>query len=154
MKRYNDFLEELVFLDEKQSDLPLAKGKWSTKQIISHMYGWDLYLLETVLPAALSIKAVSFPSHDECNARSLKNTETFRFEKLIQQSIHLRDRLLSELNTEKYLLILEQPLTVNGITHCPKNGTQYTLAYLMHEFADHDYQHSNQIINFIKIQAK
>lgn len=154
LKRYNDFLEELVFLDEKQADLPLAKGKWSTKQVISHMYGWDLYLLETVLPSALSKKAVSFPSHDEFNARSLKETEAFCFKNLIEQSIHLRNRLLNELKMEKYTLILDKPLMVNGISHCPNTCTPYTLAYLMYEFAEHDNQHSRQIIDFLTLQAK
>ncbi|MGD6803692.1 DinB family protein [Rossellomorea vietnamensis] len=154
LKRYNDFLEGLVYIDEKQADLPLAKGKWSTKQVISHMYGWDLYLLETVLPSALIKKAVSFPSHNEFNARSLISTEAFTIKKLIEQSIHLRNRLLNELKMEKYTLILDKPLTVNGISHCPNTGSQYTLAYLMYEFADHDNYHSRQIIDFMKLQSK
>ncbi|MGF2615883.1 DinB family protein [Rossellomorea vietnamensis] len=151
LREYNDFLKEVVSPNENQAEISIAEGSWSIKQIITHMYRWDLYLLEEVLPSAVAKKEVSFPSHNEYNAESQEYSKTVGIEDLLQQSILLRGQLIKELETEKFKIMLDEPITVNGLTHCPNTKTRYSLTYLMHEFVDHDKHHTWQITDFLKL---
>ncbi|WHS76005.1 hypothetical protein OF864_01165 [Bacillus cereus] len=45
---------------------------------------------------------------------------------------------------------LKNPLTANGVAHCPNIGNTYSLIYVVKEFTDHDNHHKRQIIQFLK----
>jgi hypothetical protein len=115
LRMYVDFLENLREMNEGAEEIPLAEGKWSSKQIIGHMYRWDLYLIETILPAAITYKSVHFPSHDEYNAHSELFAETVTFDALINQSVDVRKKLIEKLKGHQ--LLMENPITVNGHSH-------------------------------------
>jgi uncharacterized damage-inducible protein DinB len=146
---YLDFLETLRKVENGVDEIPLKEGKWSVKQIISHMYRWDLYLIEMILPAAIKDKAVHFPSHDNYNAQSEVYAKTVTFQDLINQSAAVRKKLIEELDRSQ--LMMDESITVNGLTHCPNTGTPYSLNYLMSEFIDHDRHHIQQIQRFLTL---
>ncbi|WP_421384896.1 DinB family protein [Bacillus salacetis] len=149
MGSYVVFLENLKENGIGVDEIPLTEGKWSIKQIISHMYRWDLFLLEAVLPAGLKDKAVHFPSHDEYNAQSEVYSNTISFKTLINHSVDARKKLIEKLAEHQKLL--GDSITINGLTHCPNTGKRYSLNYLMTEFVHHDMHHSQQIEQFLTL---
>ncbi|WP_254843982.1 hypothetical protein [Virgibacillus dokdonensis] len=46
----NNWISELTKVPEDDMFQAIAKGKWSTAEIISHMTFWDRYILEEMLP--------------------------------------------------------------------------------------------------------
>ena len=43
-----DFVEDLKTISEAQWNVPLAEGKWTLKDVISHIMLWDQYYYEAV----------------------------------------------------------------------------------------------------------
>ncbi|MDZ5473021.1 DinB family protein [Bacillus sp. 31A1R] len=142
----NTFIERLKGLDETKLEQPLSEGKWSIKEVVAHLYRWDVFLLETALATAKVDKRVDFPSHSEYNFDSEKFSKTISLEELLQMTIDKRNQLIDELMKVENL---EEPILVQGTTHCPHTGTRYSLHYLIREFVDHDVQHIKQMEEFL-----
>jgi uncharacterized damage-inducible protein DinB len=147
LQSYTDFLIRLKSINTDLTEIPITEGKWSIKKIISHIYRWDIYLVEAVLPSAIEDKAVRFPSHDEYNEASAQYSDSVGFEELIDQSILIRNSLINEVNNCKN--VLTEPITVQENTHCPNTNSTYSLLYLLGEFVEHDKHHRNQICTFL-----
>jgi uncharacterized damage-inducible protein DinB len=148
LRRYTDLLKHLR-TKSLEHRYTYNGRKWSVKQMISHIYRWDLYLINTILRAGIHVKAVTFPSHDEYNAQSEAYAATVIFEDLLNQSIHARGQLVQDLVTNDGTL--SESITVNGKTNCPNTGARYTLNYLMIEFIEHDTHHSKQIQQYLTL---
>jgi hypothetical protein len=149
LQSYADYLIDLRSINTELAETPITEGKWSIKKIISHIYRWDIYLIEVALPSAVQEKAVSFPIHDEYNKASALYSETVNFDVLIDQSVRARNNLIKGINNHKD--VLEDPITVQENTHCPGTHSAYTLLYLFGEFVDHDGHHIHQINDFLSV---
>ncbi|WP_456271340.1 DinB family protein [Bacillus sp. AK031] len=147
LQSYTDYLIGLKSINTELANAPITEGKWSIKEIISHIYRWDIYLLEVALPSAIQSKSVNFPSHDEYNEASVLYSETVGFNELIDHSVQIRNNLINEINNCK--VKLEEPITVQGNTHCPNTNAVYTFLYLLGEFVEHDRHHFNQINTYL-----
>ncbi|RIW38473.1 DinB family protein [Bacillus salacetis] len=149
LRKYCEFLENLRTIHSDIADNPRMEGKWSIKQIICHLYRWDIHLTQTIFPKGVINEAVTFPDHDEYNAQSEAYAATVNFTELLTLSLKARNQLIDELaRHEKFL---QHPITVNGLTHCPNSGSVYTLNYLMTEFIDHDQHHMKQIKQYLTL---
>ncbi|MFA1820221.1 hypothetical protein ACDX78_08550 [Virgibacillus oceani] len=49
-EKFNHFVSSLKTMEEPLFFQPIAKGKWATAEIISHMSCWDKYIREEMLP--------------------------------------------------------------------------------------------------------
>lgn len=45
-KTFIDFVQELKTIDEEHWNSPISEGKWSLKDVISHIMLWDKYFYE------------------------------------------------------------------------------------------------------------
>ncbi|MBE7098691.1 DinB family protein [Bacillus cereus] len=154
-KIINDFNEYSIWLNtlkgmkEELWVAPIAEGKWTISQIISHIMNWDDYLLYETLSSVRNGQGMEFPDFDTYNKLASNYAKSgISKVKLLEEAKAKRELLVKELR----LLPdenLKTPLTANGVSHCPHTGTPYSLIYIIKEFIDHDNHHKRQVIHFL-----
>ncbi|MEW9699254.1 DinB family protein [Paenibacillus sp. SI8] len=124
---------------------PIAEGKASTADIISHLKNWDQYLITNVIPSVRSGNGVEFPDFDPFNAAAYAYARSgVTQNELLNEFCATRKalcKLLLELGDE----VLKRHVTANGVKLCPHTGAPYTLLSIIQEFTDHDNYHKGQI---------
>lgn len=144
---YIKFLEELERMDVSLFDKPIKAGKWSIKEIIAHLYRWDLHFFDQSIPRVLKERAIIYPSYHDYNKQSELYARTIEVKNILQDSIQVRKNLIHRL--DKLDGILFEPITINGHTNCPRTNEQYTLSHYIEELIDHDHQHKQEIEEFL-----
>ncbi|MGH1328957.1 DinB family protein [Bacillus pretiosus] len=147
---YSSWLSTLEEINETLWSKPIAESKWSVSEIIAHIMNWDNYLLTEIFPSVQNEQGMEFPDFDTYNQKASNYAKSgVSQSKLLEEAKNTRELLVKELNelpTEK----LKNPLTANGVTHCPNTGTPYSLIYIVKEFTDHDNHHKRQIIQLLR----
>ncbi|WP_078543766.1 DinB family protein [Litchfieldia alkalitelluris] len=135
--KFTEKLSLLMNIEEVDANKSINEGKWSPKEVIAHIYRWDIFLMEKGIPEIIKDYKINFPSHDQYNAESVVFSKTVDFKTLLKMTAELRIKfvqMLSELN-------LDKQIRVNGFTHDPHTNQEYTLKYLITGFVEHDQHH-------------
>ncbi|OIJ12621.1 hypothetical protein BKP35_10560 [Anaerobacillus arseniciselenatis] len=144
---YIPFLQKLEKMEDSLLGLSIKDGKWSIKEIISHIYRWDLHFLEQSIPRVLKERAINYPSYHDYNKESEIYAKTIEAKTLLQDSIQVRKQLLHRL--PELETILFEPITINGYTNCPSTNEPFTLINYIEELVEHDNHHVQQIEEFL-----
>jgi hypothetical protein len=149
--RFKEFTEWTDTLHDVRNSIwlqPIAEGKATVGEIISHLKNWDSYLISTIIPAIKTGEGMVFPEFNSFNeiayeyARSGISKDVL-LDEFKQTRLNLIEMLLAEPD------VAAKHVTVNGVETCPHTGTSYSLLYIIHEFIDHDNHHKNQILSII-----
>ncbi|KMK78112.1 DinB family protein [Alkalihalobacillus pseudalcaliphilus] len=100
-KHFKEMITEVLPLKEEQAErleAPIKEGKWSIREIVAHLYGWDQFNLDTMVPnmenqASLSV----FPDHDSFNEKTLRSVENKSSYELIEMFMATREELVNAL---------------------------------------------------------
>lgn len=131
------FFQTLKAKNEEDLNSPISKGKWSIREIIGHIYYWDLYLLEKMVPEMKENGVLpDFPDHDAYNADAIVSLERFTNTKeQIEEFVITRKKLIYKM--EK----LDQ-----GIKFTIGNKKRkFTPESFLKMFVNHDLHHIKQI---------
>jgi hypothetical protein len=136
---------QLVELDDSIWFKPIAEGKASIAEIISHLMYWDRYFITDVVPSVQRGEGIVFPDFDPANAIAYEYARSGISKKQL-----LDEFCATRVELCKLLLgidedILRKPTTVNGVAFCPHTGSPYSLLYNLQESIDHDNHHKSQI---------
>lgn len=149
--RYKEFLtwtDTLCDLDESIWIKPIAEGKASVAEIISHLRNWDHYLIFTAIPAIKKGKGMVFPDFDSFNKQAYEYARSgISKVRLLDEFKQTRLQLVELLLVEPD--VAAKHVTANGVEICPHTSTPYSLLYIIHEFIEHDIHHKNQILSVI-----
>ncbi|WP_163102466.1 DinB family protein [Peribacillus alkalitolerans] len=141
------FTESLESLDPSLLDTPLSENKWSTKEVLAHLFRWDIFLIESGIPSILDSTSISFPEYHQYNAESAELAKHLSNVDVIRQTVSKRKELLQMLDNS--MMPLDTPISINDQTHNTTTNERYTLDFLMHDFASHDAHHIKQIETFL-----
>lgn len=84
--------------EEKRSE-PIKEGKWSIIQVVGHLYYWDKFNLEVMVPKmAEGADLPQFPDHDQHNEEAMSFIEGFSAESLMDIFVQTRKELNEELS--------------------------------------------------------
>ncbi|NJP38134.1 DinB family protein [Alkalicoccus luteus] len=125
--------------NETWLNTPTAPAKWGTREIIGHLFYWDRFLLESVLPAMQAGKPIPpFPIPDVYNRSAVAALEGRSAHRLIRDFIETRQALVAVLKETA-------PESV------PQKGSDktWTPAELDAFFGAHDEHHQLQIETFL-----
>jgi uncharacterized damage-inducible protein DinB len=135
-------VEDLKKLPEYVLTKPIKENKWSIREIIGHLFYWDKYNLENMVPK-MENQAIlpSFPNHDSYNADAIKYINRFESaEKILEAFVTTRKELTSKLrnvNANITFSIQGEPNTFN-------------ITSFIDIFLEHDLHHLNQIEDFLE----
>lgn len=140
MSDYLDHLEDWSKLDDGVLKTPVRAGRWTMRDIISHIYYWDRFILETVLPACDSQTEIRHWPHAELYNRSaIAALEGRPVKWILSQGISVRRLILEEMakrNASDRLMIHGRPDITN-------------LQDVVDVFGQHDDHHIQQIQHYL-----
>jgi uncharacterized damage-inducible protein DinB len=89
-----DRILELKEVSEEKLCEPIKEGKWSIIQIVGHLYYWDKFNLEKMVPyMAEGSDLPAFPDHDQHNEEAMSFIKDTSVESLINSFVHTRKEL-------------------------------------------------------------
>ena len=102
LKQYEETIEDIRQLkDVQESKLkePISKGKWSIREIVGHLYYWDKYNLEKMIPFMKDGASLPpFPNHDEHNEEAISYLTDYTVEAIIDVFIDTRKELIESIS--------------------------------------------------------
>ncbi|WP_054708590.1 DinB family protein [Bacillus sp. JCM 19041] len=101
LKAFNQTIEDISALkayDEAILLTPITEGKWSIREIVAHLYNWDKYNAEEMVPLIEhGARLPDFPDHDTHNAAGLAALENKSVYEIIDLFVQMRTNLIDRL---------------------------------------------------------
>lgn len=143
-KQFTKWTDTLRQINESVWSQPIAEGKATVAEVISHLTNWDKHLLFTVIPAIQNEEGMLFPDFDPFNklAYDYANSGVSQ-NHLLEEFKQTRHQLVEALLADPDMAAKQVP--ANGEATCPYTGIPYSLLYVIHEFNAHDSHHKKQI---------
>ncbi|MDO6447922.1 DinB family protein [Oceanobacillus profundus] len=139
LKQFEDTLDPIQKLkDVQESKLkePISEGKWSIREIVGHLYYWDKYNLEIMVPVMVNgANLPQFPNHDQHNKKAISYLRDHSAESIIDAFIETRKELI-----ERISKIGEDVRFTIG-----KDKRQFSVESFIKIFIKHDIHHFKQI---------
>ena len=139
LNSFNKIIDEIKNLKEVEVAYltePISKGKWSIREIIGHIYYWDKFNLEVMVPKMIDGEVLpEFPNHDQHNAEGIQYLSGQSAESIINTFIETRIKLVEDLAN-----IPEKTRFRIG-----KGKRQYSAEAFTKIFLNHDLYHLKQI---------
>ncbi|MDN4608784.1 DinB family protein [Sporosarcina highlanderae] len=131
-----DAIKKLKDVHESKLNDPISKGKWSIREIVGHLYYWDKYNLEKMVPImANGVNLPQFPNHDQHNQEALSYLRDRTVESIVDAFIETRKELIDSISK-----IEEDVRFTIG-----KGKRQFSGKSFIKIFLDHDKHHLQQI---------
>ncbi|NEW04887.1 DinB family protein [Paenibacillus sp. SYP-B3998] len=143
LNQFSDFLLWVDNLKETAKDLwlnPVSTGKWSLREILTHILYWDRNSLEMMVPNMLEGAKLFFVDIEKHNQEAAVFAQSYNsLDALIDDLIKTRKQLL-DLLEEKY----------NDTTKFTIDNRNYTYKKFVNVFIHHDEHHKKQIEAFLE----
>ncbi|WP_025690878.1 DinB family protein [Paenibacillus zanthoxyli] len=129
------FFEELKGLNEAQWASSLETGKWSIKDIVSHMMRWDQYFYDTAIAKIAAGEALTLQhlKYDDFNKEAVDYAAAVSTEELIQQAIDIRMKIIHEISS--------MPEEVIAQKYTDADGNEFYIPQYLQDFIWHDRHH-------------
>lgn len=139
LNQFSKTMEEILILKEvEESKLkePIRSGKWSIREIIGHLYYWDKFNLEEMVPKMSDgVRLPEFPDHDLHNEEGIHYLRDRSVGNIIDLFVETRRQLV-----ESLAAIPEDTRFFIG-----KGKRQYSRESFTTIFLKHDKHHVKQI---------
>ena len=148
LETYRSTIQWTIRLDGLDDSIwfnPIAEGKASIAEIISHLRNWDRYLIENAVPAARRGDGIVFPEFDPFNSLAYDYAKSGISPKQLLEEFRSTRMELCDWLLELGEDTLGKHVTANGVALCPHTGTPYSLLYILQEFIEHDNHHKTQM---------
>jgi uncharacterized damage-inducible protein DinB len=138
------YFQSLHSLPEETLIKETEPNKWSIREIIGHIYYWDKFLLDVMVPQMLEGASLpEFPDHDSYNEKAMKHIIKFTSTKeLLDEFALIRERLLHKIEA----LPEDTAFTIG------KGKRSFSPERFLAMFVEHDDHHIKQIEAFLKQQ--
>lgn len=131
-----DTIQKLKDVQESQLKEPISKGKWSTREIVGHLYYWDKYNLEIMVPIMVNgADLPQFPNHDQHNKEAISYLKDHSVASIIDAFTETRKELIERIPT-----VGEDVRFTIG-----KGNRQFSSESFIKTFVKHDIHHLQQI---------
>ncbi|MEI3606571.1 DinB family protein [Pseudogracilibacillus sp. SE30717A] len=131
-----DAIKKLKDVQESKLNEPISKGKWSIREIVGHLYYWDKYNLEKMVPImANGVNLPQFSNHDQHNKEAILYLRDKTVESIIDAFIETRKELIDSISE-----IEEDVRFTIG-----KGKRQFSGESFIKIFLKHDIHHLQQI---------
>ncbi|WP_010094517.1 DinB family protein [Ornithinibacillus scapharcae] len=102
LKQLEDTLDVIRKLKDVHKSLlkePISEGKWSIREIIGHLYYWDKYNLEKMVPEMTNgANLPEFPDHDQYNEEAISYLRDSSVEAILDAFLETREELIKSIS--------------------------------------------------------
>jgi uncharacterized damage-inducible protein DinB len=134
------FMEGLTAIDELKWNSPISEGKWSIRDIVSHIMLWDRYFHEGSIDKIASGHALTLTMQgidfNEFNHNAIKFSKTQQKNDLIQQSKAIRSKIITQLEQIDAADYHKE--------YVDKDGHPFVIYEYLLDFIGHDRHHMKQ----------
>lgn len=135
------FVKSLEAQDEQIWNQPMAEGKWTVRDVVSHIMKWDEYFLEGAIlkiscGEELTVKHLNY---DTFNEQSKEYGRTCSIQGIAEEAKTVRQRLVG--------LIISMSEEQYTTEYVDADGHAFQVAMFMQDFIWHDQHHMKQIEN-------
>lgn len=149
-ENFNLYVNSLKTMEVSLFFKPIAEGKWSSAEIISHISFWDTYIREETLPQMKSNAAIESIDFDTLNNLAADYALSgVSQQHLLDKQLEARTQLVSDLKKK----IEEEFFTtfsLNGEKVDQYSGYPHTIFNYIAGFLWHDNHHKQQIDGFLE----
>ncbi|GAA0603328.1 hypothetical protein GCM10009001_20360 [Virgibacillus siamensis] len=149
-ENFNLYVNSLRTMEEALFFEPIAEGKWSAAEIISHISYWDKYIRKETLPQMkinAAIKSIDFdPLNKQAANYALSGVSR---QHLLHKQLEERTQLVSDLrkkNEKEFFATF----SLNGEEVDQYSGYPHSIFNYIAAFIWHDNHHKQQIDGFLK----
>lgn len=136
LSKFADWVEEnLAHVDDVLWKSPIETGKWTMHQLLAHLYYWDKYTLEVMVPVMKPNASLQFIKIQELNDQAIAFSQTLNQSELIELFLKTRRQLVEvfdQLWDENLLFMLDGH---------PSSQIGY-----LNIFIHHDHEHQEQLV--------
>lgn len=140
LNEFANWVEEVLMpVDENVWMTPITKGKWTVHQLMAHLYFWDKYTLEEMLPDMKQDASLQFIEIQTLNDQAIAYSHSISKAEVLKRFLDTRKLLIksfSEQWNDDLIFMLDGH---------PSNMIGY-----LSIFSHHDQEHKAQIINFLQ----
>jgi hypothetical protein len=138
------FAKRLQVLNEEVWNSSLEPGKWTFRDIISHIMLWDKYFYEEAIEKIANDKQITLKhlDFDEFNSNAITYGRTITTKELIRKTILYRKNIIDDIST-----LSEEAINRN---HVDGEGNIFNVPQYMKDFIWHDQHHMNPLKEYIK----
>ncbi|RKN85744.1 DinB family protein [Paenibacillus ginsengarvi] len=125
---------------------PIAPGKWTIHEIVSHIWLWDTYSLEHMIPAMSEGAVLTFDNQASVNRNAEFFARRIRRTEMIDHARQTREELIERC----------APVYASGVRFFvgPRRVEHDIGSYVRTFIAEHDRHHMQQIEAFLDSLAK
>lgn len=147
LQQFHNWVNLVHILEDQEAALwntPIAEGKWTVRDVVSHIMHWDMYFLNEAIVKIVQNQPVSSKhlDYDEFNEQAREIGRKISLARLAEQSIELREQIMHHITSmteEQY----------DGI-YMDEDGNNFGVAAYLQDFIEHDQHHMRQIMNLLK----
>ncbi len=103
LNQYGKTIDEVLKLTETSSIKlceAISEGKWSIREIVGHLYYWDKFNLEKMVPLMdQDADLPKFPDHDQHNEEAMTFLKDYSVETIIDNFVVTRKELSERLSS-------------------------------------------------------
>ncbi|WP_225228797.1 DinB family protein [Bacillus sp. PS06] len=130
--QYASLIDDVLKLKEVPEDRvcePIKEGKWSIIQIVGHLYYWDQFILEQMVPHMVDgADLPKFPDHDQYNAEGIAFIKDDSVESIIDRFVSTRQELINRVE----LIGKDVRFTIGGGKR-KFSGESYVKMFIKHD---------------------
>ncbi|PIH60100.1 hypothetical protein CS562_09300 [Paenibacillus sp. LK1] len=142
-KTFIDFVRELKTIDEEHWNSPISEGKWSLKDVISHIMLWDKYFYEEgiekiKLGQFVTVRHLNF---DEFNVNAREYAKTQTRDSIVNQFFEYRNKIIDDITglpEEDYIKEYKDG-----------DRKKFSIRGYLRGFIPHDKHHKKQIEKYL-----
>lgn len=143
-KSFIDFAQDLKTIGEEHWNIPISEGKWTLKDVLSHIMLWDKYFYEEgiekiKLGSPLTVRNLNF---DEFNANAIEYAKSQTRDSILEQLIEYRIKIIN--------VISGLPEEEYSKEYKDGDGKKFSIRTYLRGFISHDKHHKKQIEKYLK----
>lgn len=132
------YIESLGALDESYWLQPIAPGKWTLKELVCHLWNWDQYSIDVMIPLMENgAKLPDFVDIEEHNLAARELAKSFKSSDELIEAFSKTRRLMIQMITNRY--DKDARFTIGN------EQRKYSIDSYMQIFTHHDFEHKKQI---------
>ncbi|WP_078553356.1 DinB family protein [Bacillus alkalicellulosilyticus] len=139
LRQYENMVATILELKEIPEGIltePMKEGKWSIIEVVGHLYYWDKFNLEKMVPYMVEeADLVPFPDHDQHNEEAMSYIADLSVETVIERFVQTRKTLIEKLAE----INKDVRFTIGG------KKRKFSGESFIKIFVKHDEHHINQI---------
>ncbi|MBP1989341.1 DinB family protein [Paenibacillus eucommiae] len=138
------FTNLLQQISEETWNSSIEQGKWTVKDIVSHIMLWDKYFYEEAIEKIASDKPVTLRhlNYDDFNSEAIEYGKTITTNELLEKAVFYRKKIIGDISS-----LSEE--TVNR-SYLDGSGHVFSIPQYLKDFIWHDQHHMVPLKEYLK----